>query len=70
MTGIGRFRGHLGWNATRAPAAQHATHRQPRAGTWRVAAISPLCPPLQINVQRHRGLPLFIYRYMRRYRGW
>ena len=27
------------------------------------------CVP-QINVQRNRGLPLFIYRYMRKYRGW
>lgn len=24
----------------------------------------------QVNVQRNRGLPLFLYRYMRQYRGW
>ncbi|WIA23664.1 hypothetical protein OEZ85_000365 [Tetradesmus obliquus] len=23
-----------------------------------------------INVQRNRGLPIFLYRYMRKYRGW
>jgi hypothetical protein len=31
--------------------------------------LSHLFAP-QINVQRNQGLPLFIYKYMRNYRGW
>jgi hypothetical protein len=34
------------------------------------APPAPACSPSQLNVQRNHGLPLFIYRYMRRYRGW
>lgn len=25
---------------------------------------------VQLNVQRNRGLPIFFYKYMRKYRGW